>query len=79
MEKDGKIIKKRTPTTQVPFKLTEMKPREIPEPIVISKVIKPRLIPKSLNQISLNTLDEQKSKKKEETKLRITQEYKESK
>ena len=49
MEKDGKIIKKRSPTTLVPFKLTEMKPREIPEPIVISKVIKPRLIPKSLN------------------------------
>jgi hypothetical protein len=38
--------------------LSEVKPREIPEPIMISKVIKPRAIPKNLNSVTIQSLEE---------------------
>ena len=70
---------KRQPTKQQPFKLTQPKIKEIPEPIMIPRVVKSNPVPKNLNKKSLKQLEEEKQKRLEEQRTTLMKGYKEAK
>lgn len=68
-EEDEKIEKKLfVPTKIQAFNLTKPKPKDIPQPIIIPKVIHSNPIPDSLFKTDLHKIQEEKKKNLEETK-----------
>eukprot|EP00439_Symbiodinium_sp_Y106_P031504 s2032_g3.t2 len=61
-----------------PFKLTQPRPRLIPEPDVISRQVKAQPVPTSIHKNSLNKVEEQKKKKLQEEKAKVLAKYDEA-
>lgn len=59
-------VKKFEATKPQPFQLSQSKPRAIPEPIAIPKVVKANPVPKSLYSTTLKNVEEEKAKRKEQ-------------
>ena len=72
-------LKKREPTQQVPFNLTQPKPKALPEPIKIPKKVETKPIPyEILNKTNLKKIEEENKKRLNDIKEKIQISYKEA-
>ncbi|KAL4453394.1 hypothetical protein ABPG74_017601 [Tetrahymena malaccensis] len=65
---DDKQQKKFEPTVPQPFKLTKPKPKAIPEPIKIPKIVKANPVPQTIFQTNLNEIVDKGKQRREEIK-----------
>jgi len=75
-ENKGKTWK---PTEPKPFQITQPKVKALPQPIMIPKIVKSNPIPESTYKNNLKDIEEDKKKKREQTKEEIKKTYTDSK
>jgi len=72
-----KLSPKRQVTVPVPFTLTRPKPRLVPQPTAIDRVIEAQPIPKTIYKTSLEQLEKERAERLEEMKKKTESKYNE--